>query len=258
MDPSDTDLENDLTPEKVDDIDITPLLRPQQWDLRFTFSEQTSEHEYLVEPNLLNRYKHIAKALKDKIINYTYEGKLTGGVEVKNKIGEHTRCHVHFRFLSIHKKDTMVKPFKSLLKDKYDQDTVGNKVWYFKSLPEQDVNKFWRYPLKETLMPSLCSGYPLAKLEEMAKIANAHLQTTIQVNQKKLDNRDSSDTLFSRLKIILGKEKCNKKIPTVTRIIKFYSEEDRPLNKTVIVGYALTYLVQAGHLDPSELAQEWV
>ncbi len=262
MDILDTDLEKQpLTleiSEKVDDIDITPLLRPQQWDLRFTFSDQTSEHEYLTQPGLLNRYKSIAKALKDKIVYYTYEGKITGGMEVKNKIGEHTRCHVHFRFLSTHKKDTMVKPFKALLKDRYDQDTVGNKVWYFKSLPEQDMNRFWRYPLKETLMPSLCSGYPLAELQEMAKIANATLQTAIQVNQKKMDNRDSSDTLFSRLIIILDKEKCSNKCQTVARIIRFYVDESRPLNKAVIVGYALTYLVKAGHLTPETLAESWL
>lgn len=206
---------------------------------------------------MLNRYKHIAKELKEKLTNYIYDGKLTGGMEVKNKMGENTRCHCHFRFLSETKKDTMVKPLKGVLK-KYDMDTTGNKHWYFKAIPEIDMAKFWRYPLKECLMPSLCEGYPLADLTIMAKIANAHLQTAIQINQKKSDNRDDSDTLFSKLCIQLKKDKIVEIHPAVTRTIQYYADDNRALNKATIVGYSYTYLVKEKHLAASTLASQWI
>jgi len=257
MDISYTDIENYPLAEKEDDIQITPLLRPTLWDLRYTFSDQTSEHEYLKDTSILLRYKHIAKELKDKILNYTYGGKITGGMEVKNKVGENTRCHLHFRFMSTHPKETMVRPCKKLLNDRYDLSTTGNKVWYFKAQTEVDMNKFWRYPLKETLMPSLCSGYSLADLTEMAKIANANLQVAIQVNQKKMDNRNETDTLFSRVSEILVKENIREKCSICQRIIEFYVAENRPLNRQVITGYTLTHMVQQKLLKSSELAEDW-
>lgn len=243
--------------EQLEDQDMTPILRPQQYDLRFTFSDQTSEHEYLEDKGKLNRYKAIAKLVKDKILNYVSNGKLTGGIEVKNKIGEHTRCHCHFRFFSTTKKDTMIKPLKLILQN-YDMETKGNKYWYFKILPEQDVDKFWRYPLKETLTPSLCSGFTKDQLTMMAKIANATLQTAIQINQKKQDNRDESDSLFQRLQTILRKAEVKSLNVAITQIIQMYVDEDRPLNKTVIVGYAYTYLVKEKHMTAGALAESWV
>lgn len=246
---------NDI--EEVDDVDITPVLRAQQYDLRFTFSDQTSEHEYLTDKCKLNYYKFTARQLKEKILTYAYAGKVTGGLEVKNKMGEHTRAHVHFRFLSNTKKDTMVKPFKRLI-EYHEFETSTNKYWYFKALPEQDIAKFWRYPLKETLMPSLCAGFKEDELKTMAQVANATLQTAIQINQKRQDNRDPTDTLFQRLCIYLRKLGKHELSAVVTAIIQFYTEENRPLNRTVIVGYAYTYLIKDKHLEASALAQTWL
>lgn len=227
------------------------------YHLRITFSDQTEKHEYIEDKEKLKRWKYISKQIKEVLLNYAQYGKITGGLETKNKIDEHTRGHVHFAFASTSRKDTIIKPVKRLLNDMYDMSTTGNKYFYFKAKPEPDVDRIFRYPLKQALVPSLCSGFTSSQLQILHQGAHDSYLTTIQVNQKKMDNRDTSDTLFLRLCDVLKKEKLKIYKEIVSRAIRFYCEEDRPLNRQVITGYALTYQVKEKIRSTDDLADEW-
>lgn len=227
------------------------------YHLRITFSDQTEKHEYIEDKDKLKRWKFISIAVKEVLLNYAQYGKITGGLETKNKINEHTRGHVHFAFASTHRKDTIIKPVKRLLDKVYDMTTTGNKFFYFKAKPEPDIDRIFRYPLKQALVPSLCSGFTPNQLQIFHQSAHESYLTTIQVNQKKADNRDSSDTLFLRLCEVLKKDKLKDYEKIVSRAIRFYCDEDRPLNRQVITGYALTYQVKEKIRHEDDLAKEW-
>jgi len=72
-----------------------------------------------------------------------------------------------------------------------------------------------------------------------------------------MDNRNETDTLFSRVSEILVKENIREKCSICQRIIEFYVAENRPLNRQVITGYTLTHMVQQKLLKSSELAEDW-
>jgi len=259
MDVLDTEITNELLSQQSDsDSPLDNTLNPLYWDLRITFSDQTEKHEYLDDKGKLKRWKYISVAVKEVLLNYAYLGKITGGLEVRNKLGENTRAHVHFRFHSTTLKDTMVKPLKRILRDTYDLETTGNKHFYFKSSQEINNDKFFRYPLKQSYQPSLSSGFAPSQLELMHKIAYDSYLITIQINQKKKDNKDPSDTLFERLCEKLKSENLKELKPTIVRTIQFYCDESRPLNRQTIVGYSQTYLVKEKHLSAEALADSWL
>jgi len=235
-------------------------LNPITYSLRITFSDQTEKHEYLEDRQKINRWKMISYAVKDKILTnqYAYLGKITGGLEYKNKVGEYTYAHLHMFFQSTQLKDTIMKPIKRLLDKTFDLETTGNKYWSFTVKSDPDLDKIMRYPLKQGLDPRLCSGYSESQLELMHKVAHDSYMVTIQVNQKKMDNRDTSDTLFSKLCEVLKKENITDRKKIVARTIEFYVELKKPVNKTVILGYALTYQVIAKIITPMSLADEWL
>lgn len=247
-----------LTPSVGKDEDqYLEKLNSIYYHLRITFSDQTEKHEYLDNPNMLGRYKAIGIKIKEILLNYAQYGKITGGLETKNKVNEHTRAHLHFTFASSILKDTILKPIKRLLRETYDMETKGNKFFYFKPWIDPDINRAWRYCLKQSFVSSLCAGFPQDKLQVWHQAAHESYLVTIQVNQKKMDNRDTSDTLFERLCEVLKKDKLTNYQKIVSRAIRFYVDEKRPLNRTVITGYALTYQVMEGYKTEDSLSSEW-
>lgn len=136
--------------------------------------------------------------------------------------------------------------------------TGGNKDYYFKPWTVLcTAEGYWRYPLKDGLALSLCSGFIEERLKHMAGVAADSRVISVQVAQKKMDKKDDSDTLFKRLSLHLAKLDISILHPCITAIIQFYVSEDRPLNRQVITGYALTYLVKEKHISAADLAAEW-
>lgn len=238
----------------------TPLFRPIPYHLRFTFSNQDKELECLKDKQFIARAKTIHKRLIEKMRSneYFHQGKFTSGFEIRNKLGENCRAHIHICFFSTHVKQSMDRCIKRYLQDNYDETVVGNQAKMFKEVTQlRDTDEHYRYAIKQTLNRNVCGGFTDEYLLIQHEIAKETYGKIVQVNQKKMDAKDKTDTLFSRVMLELKKD-----IPTNMRqvakaFLNLYIEEDRPINKQTIQGYCVTAGIKLNLINPDELLTEW-
>lgn len=235
------------------------LFLPIPYHLRFTFSDQDKDLKCLESKSFINRCKLIHMSLLTKISPYFYNNQYTSGFEVRNKLGN-CKAHIHVCFKSTALKNTIDKAIKRHLSDNYDQEVVGNQAKMFKEWTQlRDENKFWRYPIKQTLDPTKCNGFSKEYLEQQHQIGKDTYAIGQEVAQAKLDKRDNLDTLFLRVYNKLKKSQIQPKNPReiADHFVQFYLDEDRPLNKTVIQGYVLLASVKLGIKTKQELLDDW-
>jgi hypothetical protein len=234
-------------------------LAPILHDLRFTFSDQDKELKCLQDKSFIARSKQIWKKLVQhlKDLGYFYKNTYTSGYETMNKDGEQCSAHIHLRFQSIKNTQSMRREIKRYLAKTYDEDTHGNKAMMFKGIVERDIDKFWRYPLKQSLKAEMCGGFTNEQLEHMHQVAKDAYQTVVQVNQKKIDKKDNTDTLFQRVLIQIKKNNDTTKIAIAKTFIETYIKEDRPLNRSVIEGYVLNAMVKLQLTTIDEVLHNW-
>ena len=139
----------------------------------------------------------------------------------------------------------------------YDQHWAGIKYHSFKEQVVRDWDKYWRYPIKQEYNPKLCFGHDPEYLEIQHQVARESWNIACEINQSKSDKKDTPDTLFQRALELL-KKKDSKNIQEITKtIIQLYVDEERPLNKSTIQGYAITAAVKLGTLSVDQLADQW-
>lgn len=168
-------------------------------------------------------------------------------LEKINKYGEPTHEHFHFNFLSDASKDSIQKRIR-----KYFEDLTlvcrGNKCYALVECGEPDDIKRWiRYLMKEKWLPShsCIKDFTTDEISQMELLAKDEFALTIKknlANRKKLEDKT---TLFD--KIVEKLEEQNPKLNSFKQIhifiMKFYTEEKKPLNFTTIDGYAWNYMV---------------
>lgn len=249
----DIQLDKDLD----EDEEISSL--PIAYHFRFTFSDQDKDLACLEDKEFIKASKRLHKRIINKFTenNYIHQSKYTSGFEIRNKNGENCKAHMHLCFFSTRVKQSMVRTIKRFLHEE-DQDTTGNQCYYFKqwSLLD-DINKFWRYPLKQTFSPALCSGFDQSYLEQQHGIATESYSVRIQVNQAKLDKKDNMDTLFSRAMSKMKKSQPKNAQQICEIFLDIYIEEDRPINKQTIQGYVLNAQVKLGLITKQNILTEW-
>ena len=223
------------------------------YKFRFTFTDQDKEHTYQ-KPELLS-FRALARALHTHIQDFA-NGQIVGGLETKNSRGEKTWAHVHFHFHTKMTTNTLHKNLKNFLK-KWEQQTTGVKAFSCKPEVIRDYDKYWRYPIKQSLDASLCSGFTEEQLKFMFATANDSYKMVCEVNNAKADKSDNSDTLFQRAKSILQKQKLENKKEVMVALIKFYVSEDKPMNRNTVEGYVNLYMVQTQMITPEQLAEAW-
>jgi len=224
-------------------------LCPIHYKFRFTFTEQTKEHDYEKD---LPRFKSIARNVASKFLEHYTINKMTGGMETLNKKGERTYAHMHLHFDAIENKESMARLIKRYLQETFEQHTTGVKAFSFKPDVVRNMDDFYRYPLKQNLDKQLCYGYTEQELSNMHEIAKSSFEKVVQVNQAKLDKSDNSDTLFERLIIYLDSKNDIKKTPLLIHATKFYVEENKPINKRTIEGYVDTYMLKKQYISYEE------
>lgn len=237
------------------------MLRPVAYKFRFTFTDQDKEHAYTEDKSRLSKWRRIAQRLKAETLEkYAHLGKITGGIEYCNKLGEYTYAHFHLHFYSVAPRDTIAKQYRRNLEgnsESADQVTRGVKAFYLHAEPIRDDDKFFRYPLKQNLVTSLCSGYTAEQLQLMHEVANDSWKIGCEVSLSKADKRDSQDTLFDRARAVISKNKPKGRFMILKEFIIFYQAENKPINKTVILGYVLLYQLAEGLITVDQLCEEW-
>lgn len=229
------------------------------YKFRFTFSNQDEELKCLEDRQFIARCKMIWRALINKMSDngYFFMDKFTSGFEVTSK-GEPCKAHIHINFKSDANKNSINRTIKRFLTQEFDEDYLGNKSYSF--VPEltiKDDEKFYRYPLKQGLEPQLCRGFSRDKLEQMAQVAQDSYAVTCQVWQAKKDKRDKDDTLFLRCLARCKKNNDNTERAITKTFVKQYREEQRPINRQVIQGYANNAMLDLNIISEDTLLDSW-
>lgn len=227
-------------------------------DFRLTFSGQDDKCTMLENPEYIKDCRRIARRFINKMYDARYFQSCIGSIEMIDKRGLNCRLHLHLRFNSRCLTSSLRTQIVRWLKAE-DQETKGNTAMAFKAKVVRNEEEFFQYPLKQNLDYSLCKGYTQEKLDQMHEIAKASYLKVVEINQKKLDKLDNSDTIFervlSKLQKLPNEQICRRVVGR--EFIQLYINENRPLNNTTIVGYTNTACVKLGITSIDELMDKW-
>ena len=234
-------------------------LQPIGYTYRFTFSDQDKQLECLKDKAFINRCKMIHRSLLQHISKngYFYLGKYTSGFEILNKLGEHTTAHIHIHFKSTHIKESMNRTIKRYLVDDWGQQYLGNASYSFKPKLIRDDDEFWRYPLKQSFDRTLCRGFTMEQLQYYHDVAKESYAKVCQVAQAKEDKRDKDDSIYLRVLAKCKKSQDTTKRAISRQFLKYYREETKSPNQTVITGYVYLAMLDLSIITEDELLDKW-
>lgn len=252
----------DISENPIEDSEyegfVSPL-SPIHYHFRFTFSDQDKDLACLTDKTFIGRCKMIHRTLINRLSQnqYFYLDKFTSGFEVRNKAGENCKAHIHIAFKSTHIKQSMNRTIKRFLTEEWQQEYIGNQCYSFKEQHVRCEEEFWRYPLKQGLNRQLCRGFSEDKLTQLHEVAKESYAKVCQVHQAKMDKRDKDDTLFLRVLAICKKNNDTSKRAICRTFIRYYRQENKPINRTVIDGYVLLAMLELNLLTEDELLDKW-
>ncbi len=226
--------------------------------LTFTYNElpQDKELKCLEDNNWILQCRKHSKWIIEKSVNHGYFSKWTAGIEQYNRKGEPCKLHLHLRFLSNKQTASMRKQFKRWAED-LGHNTTGNLNFMFKSCVIRDETDFYGYPLKQNLRHSLCGGFQKAVLDTLHLGAKSQYIKVCEHVQNKMDKTDKKDTLYKTV-IFRLENKCTKtKRIIAEEFLKYYIENEYPINMTTIKGYVLTASLHYKLTTPDKLLDEW-
>ena len=176
--------------------------------------------------------------------------KASCGFEVKDKKDEYCRPHLHIHFDSTARKETIQKSMRRRYLDLYDEKLAGNEMYCVKQEPYPDNEiKFYGYAMKQGSYYT--HGIPEDLIKEYAIASAAVYKTTCQVNQKKVEAKEQSDTLYDRLEKYLGK-----KGSSLENVVRFYMEQNKPLNPPTMQGYYWLYQLKTKEITIDEFVKK--
>lgn len=251
------------------------FLNEVHYKLRYTFPNQNKNSIMkLTEDGKTDRdYKQlglvsISRILLDVLVPH-YTTKLVYGFENRNSRNEPTYTHCHIHFTSKSSRDTIAKALQRTLKQN-DFPSTGPKVFALKPEVYVQEGKFFRYPLKQLSENhsnikfnfSRCHGFSEVELETMRKVAHDQWLTSIEINTKKADKADTSDSLFQRLSEYaenhLFKNRNGISLRAVQKIVlAFYVSEERPLNFQTMSGYAYILAYKNNIIDEDQMLDKF-
>lgn len=186
-------------------------------------------------------------------------GKATAGCEVKNTMGDYCNPHFHIHFRSATKKDTIAQAMRRKYLKEYDEKLVGVKMYSLKL--EADTcseDKFFRYAYKqqEPEKELLSCGFALQKTRDLCVAAKASYIVAVEQRQKKAAHKEEASSLYDRLEIYLDKQReQSTSCAILEHILKFYVEEQKPINCNTIVGYYNVYRLKRQLISYVEFAR---
>lgn len=233
-------------------------LKAVGYHFRFTFTTQSTNLSELQDSQFIHSTKLLHKALISKLHNlgYFHLGKCTSGYEYQNKRHEHCKAHLHIAFFSTNVKTSMLKTIK-LFMEENDQEMRGNSTYSFKEQPQiRDIDRFWRYPLKQRLDPTCQRGFTEETIDQWHNVAMGLWNDGCQYWQQKDDKRDKDDTLYLKVLSLLKKTHDNSKRAIAKTFYAYYQKHNKPLNQTVIKGYVLTAQLDLGLITLDDMLSQ--
>lgn len=212
------------------------------FDLRYTFDKGSDTDISKCDMWFL---KDIKKVLLPYIIDNTY----IGGIENKNKLGEKTKKHIHFRFKSDTPVVTIRRQFvRRMIQDYNDHRKLNKNVYFLKAIPEIDENKFWRYPLKQIKDKKGlkdCSIFSMSEDEadRLRETAHSTWKLGQEVNHSKIANKEPT-TFIERAFHYVEASGADTYSSIWKKLVEFYVLQDKPLDANRVKGYSYNYMIQ--------------
>jgi hypothetical protein len=260
FDDSDTnECEGTVSPLVEDDFSFREVAH----DCRLTFSyqdrPQDKDLKCLEDKNWIAQCKRHARHVIDKAVALGYFARWTAGIERYNRKGEACKLHLHLRFISDKQTPSMRKEFKRVI-EALGHDTRGNVNFMFKACVIRNETDFYGYPLKMNLNTKLCGGFTVEALNALHMGSKSEYIKVCEHVQKKMDRTDKKDTLYQTIisrisKLDIGVTKTKRVI--ANEFLKYYIENELPINGTVIKGYVLTASLHFKLITPDNLLDEW-
>lgn len=204
--------------------------------------------------NWTSQQKSYLNIMYDFIEKYSI-GKISSGLECRNKCGEIVKKHIHIHFQSDKVKDTIQSAFRKLLNE--DGDTrKKSQVYCLKAEADIDEHKFFRYPLKERL-DGVNNKYhkvkeiPLDEYNDLNKVAYEQRKIVYEINQTKTSKKEDVG-FVGRLHIELDKHDIYTHKEIFCEIVRFYIQDDKPCNKKQISDHAYLYMLKKEIITPEE------
>lgn len=219
------------------------------YKFRLTLDESTFE----VGKRPLSSYTSTTRDWFSWLLEKQYiNGKATAGCEVKGRMGDYVKPHFHIHFRSATKKDTIAQGLRRKYEKDYEEKLYGNSMYTLKlEADPMNDDKFFRYPLKQQDpdKPLMAIGIACQKTRDMCVAAIASYKVVCEVNQSKDMKIKLNESLYDRLEVYLDKNGCS-----IINILKFYTEDNKPINDATIVGYFNTYRLRRQIISYAEYA----
>lgn len=218
---------------------------PIYYKYRYTFP---SNADWSDLHDRINRFKNIFNFIKSR---YSI-GNIVGGMEEYTKGMVSTKPHIHIHFMSKHNSDTIRK---ALMRE---FEMIGRCQCCKAEVIINDVNKFFRYPLKqqknETKKYYLYSGFSQQEIEVMIDIAYECWRQCAEIAVHKIEKKlekTARDRLFCYLD----------NLPFVFKNIKqsyciayqYFVENEETLCLKTVNAYMNIYLAKNKHITYEEL-----
>lgn len=245
--------DNDVPKASKSSIDI-------HMELRYTFCLEEADEGYAGD---LATQKLVTKKLISILSQFLVGDKLICGIEHFKSGKVECSPHVHIRFVTRSKKDTITKALKRAL-----------GAWYYKPrcyamitfVHVDDMLKWWRYPLKQQKNDTFRFTYTRGiSNEDKLYIRDVAYECWMVAGEVAVakHNREDSDTLQERLFEYLSKYIAsvglNWSPHTIKeQILKFYVEvEHKPINFRTCEGYYYNYMLKMEYYTYAEIADKF-
>lgn len=177
---------------------------------------------------------------------------ITVGYEEKDKLGKPTHPHLHYHMLI----DDKIANIRGRLKTYFkanDESRSGNELYSLSQ--EKDVidhNRFFRYVWKQggrVRGIEKLGGLKDFNVDVEIKCAMEEYARSCQFNNDKLDRSTRANTYDKIVALLLDNPPTTIK-QVIDRIRDFYIKEGLACNASTIAGYATTYSLGHGLMDP--------
>lgn len=205
---------------------------PVYYKYRYTFSKEEQEVEKQIA-----KLKHIMKYIRD---NYLLGDKMTAGIEHYTKGMLPTKAHCHIHFISRFPSDTIRKGIMRRF------DLIG-RCQSCKAEVIVDIDKFWRYPLKqqmnETKVVAICLGMTAEEQDIQTSVAYECWKCAAQVTICKLEKKAEKSTR-DRLFVFLDTLELDNEYDIVKASYKYFVQHEEIFNPTTVNNYIYIYLLE--------------
>lgn len=238
--------------DKIQDIYFLMLIYIMYYfKFRYTFTDDRQDGT----DKFTSQDKGSLRALCDFIKDYS-QGKMTAGLECRNKTGEITKKHVHIHFISDKVRDTIAKRFVRIWMNENQDFRKKSQAYSLKAEADINEQKFWRYPFKEIKDGykrglHAFEGFTDEEYKEFNAVAHAQRLTQYEIVQTKVSKKEDQ-TFVEKFCSYLDTKDVKEHKEIFVELFNFYISQNKPLNQKQLKDYSYLYMAKKGYLTPDE------